>query len=59
MSGQPLMLVHGEPARLVVPHLKTAKWLRRIEFATADHTGFWEIRGYCNHGDPWIEERYS
>jgi DMSO/TMAO reductase YedYZ molybdopterin-dependent catalytic subunit len=61
-EGQPLPLDHGGPVRLVVPRLyfwKSAKWLRRIEFATADHPGFWEVRGYHNHGDPWREERYS
>ena len=61
-EGQPLPLDHGGPVRLVVPHLyfwKSAKWLRRIEFATADHPGFWEVRGYHNHADPWLEERYS
>ena len=61
-ESQPLPLDHGGPVRLVVPHLyfwKSAKWLRRIEFATADHPGFWEVRGYHNHGDPWREERYS
>jgi DMSO/TMAO reductase YedYZ molybdopterin-dependent catalytic subunit len=61
-EGQPLPLDHGGPVRLVVPHLyfwKSAKWLRRIEFATAVHPGFWEVRGYHNHGDPWREERYS
>ena len=61
-EGQPLPLDHGGPVRLVVPHLyfwKSAKWLRRIEFATADHPGFWEVRGYHNHADPWKEERYS
>lgn len=61
-EGEPLTLEHGGPVRLVVPHLyfwKSAKWLRRIEFATADHPGFWEVRGYHNRGDPWREERYS
>jgi DMSO/TMAO reductase YedYZ molybdopterin-dependent catalytic subunit len=61
-EGQPLELDHGGPVRLVVPHLyfwKSAKWLRRIDFATADHPGFWEVRGYHNRGDPWKEERYS
>jgi DMSO/TMAO reductase YedYZ molybdopterin-dependent catalytic subunit len=61
-EGEPLTLDHGGPVRLVVPHLyfwKSAKWLRKIEFATADHPGFWEVRGYHNHGDPWTEERYS
>jgi DMSO/TMAO reductase YedYZ molybdopterin-dependent catalytic subunit len=61
-EGQPLELDHGGPVRLVVPHLyfwKSAKWLRKIEFAAADHPGFWEVRGYHNHADPWLEERYS
>lgn len=61
-EGQPLERDHGGPVRLVVPHLylwKSAKWLRKIEFATHDHLGFWEVRGYNNHADPWLEERYS
>ncbi len=61
-EGQPLTLDHGGPVRLVVPHLyfwKSAKWIRKIEFATRDHPGFWEVRGYHNHADPWLEERYS
>jgi DMSO/TMAO reductase YedYZ molybdopterin-dependent catalytic subunit len=61
-EGQPLPLDHGGPVRLVVPHLyfwKSAKWIRKIEFATRDHPGFWEVRGYHNHADPWLEERYS
>lgn len=36
-----------------------AKWLRRIDFSTRDHPGFWEVRGYHNRGDPWKEERYG
>jgi DMSO/TMAO reductase YedYZ molybdopterin-dependent catalytic subunit len=61
-QGEPLTLDHGGPVRLVVPHLyfwKSAKWLRRIDFATRDHPGFWEVRGYHNYGDPWREQRYS
>ena len=61
-SGKPLTQEHGGPARLVVPHLyfwKSAKWIERIEFRTADDPGFWEVRGYHNRGDPWNEERYS
>jgi DMSO/TMAO reductase YedYZ molybdopterin-dependent catalytic subunit len=53
---------HGGPARLFVPHLyfwKSAKWLKKIEFVEGDQPGFWEVRGYHNHGDPWKEERYS
>ncbi|BAL78306.1 sulfite oxidase-like oxidoreductase [Bradyrhizobium cosmicum] len=61
-SGQPLTDEHGGPVRLVVPHLyfwKSAKWLQAIEFVTKDAPGFWEVRGYHNHGDPWAEQRYS
>jgi len=61
-EGEPLTGEHGAPARLVVPHLyfwKSPKWLRRIEFSPRDALGFWEVRGYHNHGDPWTEERYS
>lgn len=61
-GGAPLAAEHGAPMRLVVPHLyfwKSPKWLRRIEFSAHDHKGFWEVRGYHNHADPWTEERYS
>ena len=53
---------HGYPVRLVVPRLyfwKSAKWVTEIEFIATDKPGFWESRGYHNHGDPWKEERYS
>lgn len=61
-QGAPLTEAHGGPVRLVVPRLyfwKSAKWLNRIEFRTADKPGFWEVRGYHNRGDPWAEQRYS
>ncbi|QEN88771.1 sulfite oxidase-like oxidoreductase [Labrys sp. KNU-23] len=61
-EGRPLTSDHGGPVRLVVPRLyfwKSAKWLSRIEFASRDKPGFWEVRGYHNRGDPWREERYS
>ena len=61
-NGEPLARPHGGPIRLVVPRLyfwKSAKWLKAIEFVTADRPGFWEVRGYHNRGDPWLEERYS
>ena len=61
-QGRPITREHGGPVRLIVPHLyfwKSAKWLQRIEFATADHPGYWEMRGYHNRGDPWAEQRYS
>ncbi len=53
---------HGYPVRLVVPSLygwKSVKWLRAIEYLTADRRGFWEERGYHNVADPWQEQRYS
>jgi DMSO/TMAO reductase YedYZ molybdopterin-dependent catalytic subunit len=61
-DGRDLEPDHGWPVRLVVPKLyawKSAKWLRAIEFTDQDRRGFWEVRGYHNHADPWKEERYS
>jgi DMSO/TMAO reductase YedYZ molybdopterin-dependent catalytic subunit len=61
-QGQPIDGEHGGPVRLIVPHLyfwKSAKWLQRIEFVTEDRPGYWEVRGYHNRGDPWLEQRYS
>jgi DMSO/TMAO reductase YedYZ molybdopterin-dependent catalytic subunit len=61
-EGRPLVREHGGPVRAVVPKLyfwKSAKWLRRIEFVAEDRSGFWEVRGYHDHGDPWREERYG
>ena len=61
-NGKPLTPEHGGPVRLLVPHLylwKSAKWLKAIEFRAADQRGFWEERGYHDHGDPWREQRYS
>jgi DMSO/TMAO reductase YedYZ molybdopterin-dependent catalytic subunit len=61
-NGAPLTREHGGPMRAVVPQLyfwKSAKWVKRIEFHAADRPGFWEERGYHNHGDPWTEQRYG
>ena len=61
-NGVDLEPDHGWPLRLIVPKLyawKSAKWVRAIEFADIDRRGFWEVRGYHNHADPWKEERYS
>ena len=61
-QGLPLTREHGGPARAIVPKLyfwKSAKWIRRIEFVAGDRPGFWEQRGYHEHGDPWTEERYG
>jgi DMSO/TMAO reductase YedYZ molybdopterin-dependent catalytic subunit len=61
-DGEPLAPEHGFPLRLVVPKRytwKSAKWLRGLEFADRNKRGFWEVRGYHIHADPWREERYS
>jgi len=61
-DGQPLSREHGGPARLVIPRYyfwKSAKWIKRIELSAVDRPGFWEVRGYHNVGDPWLEERYG
>ena len=61
-EGKPLSREHGGPVRVVIPSWyfwKSPKWVTRIEFASADQPGFWEVRGYHNEGDPWKEERYS
>jgi DMSO/TMAO reductase YedYZ molybdopterin-dependent catalytic subunit len=61
-NGSPLAPKHGFPLRLVVPKLyawKSVKWVRGFELVTEDQRGFWELRGYHNRADPWLEERYS
>ena len=53
---------HGGPARLLVPHLyfwKSAKWVGGLQFTDRNEAGFWELRGYHLHGDPWREQRYT
>lgn len=61
-EGAPLTRQHGGPVRLVLPRLyfwKSPKWVTRIELLLEDRPGFWEVRGYHNRGDPWMEERYG
>ena len=60
--GYPLTTAHGGPARLIVPKRyawKGAKWIKAIEFHAEDKLGFWEVRGYHNDADPWLEQRFS
>jgi DMSO/TMAO reductase YedYZ molybdopterin-dependent catalytic subunit len=62
LDGEPLRSPHGAPVRAVVPNLyfwKSAKWLTGVRFTSRDEPGYWERRGYNNHGDPWREERYG
>ena len=58
----PLLVDHGGPVRLVVPHLyawKSAEWVNGVELLSEDRRGFWEENGYHTYGDPWKEERFS
>lgn len=60
--GEDLTPEHGWPLRLVVPKRyawKSAKWLTGLELTDANRRGFWEIRGYHVHGEPFGQERYS
>jgi DMSO/TMAO reductase YedYZ molybdopterin-dependent catalytic subunit len=61
-EGQPLPREHGGPCRMITPKLyawKGAKWIRRIDFLAANQKGFWEVRGYSNTAEPWMNDRYS
>lgn len=62
LNGKPLPLQHGAPVRGLIPDLyfwKSAKWLTGLRFVKNDKPGYWEVRGYNNHADPWKEERYA
>ncbi|MCB9567798.1 MAG: molybdopterin-dependent oxidoreductase [Myxococcales bacterium] len=61
-EGRALARPHGAPARAVIPGLyfwKSAKWIQGLRFVSRDEPGYWERRGYHNHADPWLEERYG
>jgi DMSO/TMAO reductase YedYZ molybdopterin-dependent catalytic subunit len=61
-EGQPLPREHGGPCRMITPKSyawKGAKWIRKIEFLADDRKGFWEVRGYSNTAEPWLNDRYS
>ena len=70
-DGRPLSPEHGYPLRGVVGAIpgredlkdvylwKGAKWLRGLEFLSADQLGFWEANGYSNEADVWKEQRFS
>jgi DMSO/TMAO reductase YedYZ molybdopterin-dependent catalytic subunit len=61
-GGEDLSDEHGWPLRLVVPKRyawKSAKWLTGLEFSAKNKRGFWEVRGYHIHAEPFAEERYA
>jgi DMSO/TMAO reductase YedYZ molybdopterin-dependent catalytic subunit len=60
--GADLTEEHGWPLRLVVPKRyawKSAKWLNGLKLSKHNTRGFWEVRGYHIHAEPFAEERYS
>jgi DMSO/TMAO reductase YedYZ molybdopterin-dependent catalytic subunit len=60
--GEDLTPEHGWPLRLVVPKRyawKSTKWLTGLDFSAKNVRGFWEVRGYHIHAEPFAEERYS
>ncbi len=56
-NGDLLTAEHGFPPAPGSRH--SLKWLRGIEYMTADRRGFWEERGYHNIAAPWRQQRYS
>ncbi|HZY69964.1 MAG TPA: sulfite oxidase-like oxidoreductase [Thermoplasmata archaeon] len=62
VDGASLPAEHGGPVRMLVPKryfYKSAKWLRGLKFVDQDEPGFWEVRGYSNVADPWLQTRYD
>lgn len=60
--GKQITGEHGGPARVIVPKKyawKGAKFIREITFIDRDILGFWEVRGYSNDADPWLEQRFA
>jgi DMSO/TMAO reductase YedYZ molybdopterin-dependent catalytic subunit len=55
MNGEPLPVVHGFPARLVIPglygYVSATKWLQEIRLTTWDgFDGYWIPRGWAKEG---------
>ena len=62
MNNKPLDILHGYPARLIIPHLygwKSIKWLNRIVFLEEYRDGYWEALGYHPRGRVVLEERFK
>ena len=60
--GKAISREHGGPVSIIVPKRyawKGAKWIKAIELHEHDKRGFWEVRGYHNEADPWLEQRFS
>ncbi|HUT52440.1 MAG TPA: molybdopterin-dependent oxidoreductase [bacterium] len=53
VGGEPLEPDYGGPLRMLIPNLwgyKSCKWVVRITYANSLVPGYWETRGYTNHG---------
>jgi DMSO/TMAO reductase YedYZ molybdopterin-dependent catalytic subunit len=62
LDGAPLSPARGAPLRLVVPSRyawKSVKWVRALQFVSADEPGFWERRGAHPAADPWRGQRLA
>ncbi len=62
MNGEPLPVVHGFPARLIVPglygYVSATKWLQSIHVTTWEgFDGFWIPRGWSKEGPIKIASR--
>ncbi|MDP9020105.1 MAG: sulfite oxidase, partial [Actinomycetota bacterium] len=62
MNGEPLPVVHGFPARLVVPglygYVSATKWLSEIELTTLEgFDGYWVPRGWSKLGPVKTQSR--
>ena len=62
MNGEPLPIVHGFPARLVVPglygYVSATKWLSRIQLTTWEgFDGYWVPRGWSKEGPVKTQSR--
>ncbi|PLX15854.1 MAG: oxidoreductase [Candidatus Muiribacterium halophilum] len=54
VDGDELELEYGYPFRLIIPHLwgyKSIKAVKKISFIKGYKKGFWEQRGYSDHGE--------
>lgn len=62
MNGAILPREHGFPLRLVIPTRygwKSAKYLGELMVLRENERGYWELLGYHDNGDPWLEERFQ
>ncbi|NAY81733.1 MAG: molybdopterin-dependent oxidoreductase [Thaumarchaeota archaeon] len=62
INGRPLSYEEGFPARPFFEHLyawKSAKWVTKLQFLNEYIDGYWEMYGYHERGNVWLEERFK